>query len=298
MNASDSDLMRDYLLDSGYELGSSLDKSDIVIVNTCSVRENAEHKALSYLGRLEPLKKKNKDLKVIFAGCMAQRVGERIKKRFPIVDLIIGAKDIEHFPHIFDDFVSCHYKTPATAGRQIGNCRKQTAQGKVCEFVTIMRGCENFCSYCVVPLVRGNEHSRPKDDIIKDINMLAENGTKEITLLGQNVNSYRDGSGRKRKIYDFADLLAEVDGIKGIERIRFMTSHPKDLSGRLIHAISKLEKVCEHIHLPLQSGSDRILKLMNRKYTFSGYYKTVQRLRSGPGNQLYDRYSCRFSRRN
>lgn len=283
MNDADSDFMADHLLDSGLIAADSADKAGLIIVNTCSVRENAEHKAMSYMGRIAPLKNRNKNLKIIFAGCMAQRTGEHIKKRFPQIDLVVGAKDIEHFPRLVDSLLN---KGSAGKGKVASSRRKEIS--KVSELVTIMRGCENFCSYCVVPYVRGKELSRPAGEILSEVKKLAKDGAREITLVGQNVNSYRDSSGfgvrrsakkQGRKAYDFADLLAEVSEIKGIERVRFMTSHPKDLGGRLMNAIAGLGKVCEHLHLPLQSGSDRILKLMNRGYTFGEYLDVVRKLK-------------------
>ena len=278
MNAADSDFMADYLLDLGLEVAESADKAGLIIVNTCSVRESAEHKAMSYMGRIAPLKSKNKKLKIIFAGCMAQRTGEHIKKRFPEIDLVVGAKDIEHFPRLVDEIVaSKNFSKP-----------RPKPKTDVSALVTVMRGCENFCSYCVVPYVRGKELSRPKEEILAEVKKLAKAGAREIMLVGQNVNSYRDSNEfgvmssekrKRKKTYDFADLLADVNKIKGIERIRFMTSHPKDLNDALIDAMADLPKVCEHLHLPLQSGSDRVLKLMNRGYTFGEYLKLVNKLR-------------------
>ncbi len=287
MNAADSDLMADYLLNRGFSLTDDSEKADIIIVNTCSVRYNAEHKALSYLGRIVPLKKKNPKLNIIFVGCMAQRVGEQIKKRFPIIDLVIGAKDIEQFPLFFERLATGNQLPDTRHGGQtskkkgmgslaVTGTRLPVAggQSKVSACVTIMRGCENFCSYCIVPYVRGKEISRPPKEIITEIKKLVLSGTREVMLLGQNVNSYRDGN------TDFPRLLALVNEIGGIERIRFMTSHPKDLSDKLIDAIAELDKVCEHLHLPIQSGSDKILKIMNRKYTSSDYFKIIEKLKN------------------
>ena len=282
MNVSDSDYMADHLLDSGLSAAESADKAALIVVNTCSVRQNAEHKALSYLGRITPFKKKNKTLKIVFAGCMAQRVGEYIKKRFPEIDLVVGAKDIEHFPRLLDELLkgatgnrrNASSKTKAIQSQcGFGNRQTRIEKAPVSALVTIMRGCENFCSYCVVPYVRGKEASRPKNEIIAEIEALAVGGAKEIMLVGQNVNSYRDDK------TNFPKLLKLVNSVKGIERIRFMTSHPKDLDDELIDAMAGLDKVCEHLHLPLQSGSDRILKLMNRGYSFGKYLGLVNKLK-------------------
>jgi tRNA-2-methylthio-N6-dimethylallyladenosine synthase len=268
MNVADSDLMAVHLAELGMTRTDTADTADVVLINTCAVRDHAEHKVFSFLGRIEPLKKTKPGLLIIVAGCMAERLGAKLKRRFPIVDLVVGAKDIEHFPHYFDGITA----GKGNAGRLLGEGYRGLQAG-ISAFVTIVRGCENFCSYCIVPYVRGKEISRPADEILKEIRHLAERGTREVTLLGQNVNSYRDGS------TDFTGLLAMVSEVPGIERIRFMTSHPKDLSDRLIDALAMLPKVCEHLHLPLQSGSDGVLAAMNRRYTAGHYLSLIAKLR-------------------
>lgn len=278
MNVADSNLMAAHLEDRGMALTDSRENADVIILNTCSVRFHAEHKALSFIGRLKPLKLENPNLKIIVAGCAAQRMGKELKKRFPIVDLVIGAKEMDYvgeiiersFPNKLSDVTARSVHT-ALPSRQ-----KESA---AMAFVTIIRGCQNFCSYCIVPHVRGPEKSRPVQEIISEIESRAADGYKDIMLLGQNVNSY-NGKCESGEQIDFPGMLELINDIKGIERIRFMTSHPKDLSDRLINAIAELDKVCEHLHLPLQSGSDTILSAMNRKYTVADYCALVDKVRS------------------
>src|SRR3989339_322091 len=285
MNVADSNLMQAHFESLGMVQAKDLSDADTVVVNTCTVRDHAEHTAMSYVGRLKPFKNDNPNLKVILAGCAAQRVGENIKKRFPIIDLVVGAKNIENFKKEFNkicELDSCFRgndnKRAGDDSRHGKNEGKNRGKGNVCDFVTIMRGCENFCSYCIVPSVRGPELSRPFDEILSEIETRVKLGAKDITLLGQNVNSYR-GADKHGKKQDFASLLTKVNSVKGLDRIRFMTSHPKDLGQKLIKTIAGLEKVCEHIHLPLQSGSDRILKAMNRNYKTSDYLKIIDTIR-------------------
>ncbi|MBN1621754.1 MAG: tRNA (N6-isopentenyl adenosine(37)-C2)-methylthiotransferase MiaB [Endomicrobiales bacterium] len=270
MNVADSNLMANHLNALGLKSTDNKKEADIIIVNTCTVRDHAEHRALSYVGKIKDLKKRNPDLKIVVAGCVAERLGENIKKRFSYVDLVFGAKSIEGFDKVFDKLL----KSPSNPPLKKGEKEEFRNKINISKFVTIMRGCDNYCSYCIVPYVRGREKSRPINEIVYEITSMAENETKEVTLLGQNVNSYKSEGN------DFADLLSAVNNVKGIERIRYMTSHPKDLSDKLIDAMANLEKVCEHIHLPLQSGSDRILNLMNRQYTSEKYMKLVDKLKN------------------
>jgi tRNA-2-methylthio-N6-dimethylallyladenosine synthase len=274
MNAYDSGSMAAHLERCGFSPADEPGKADLVIVNTCSVRQMAEHKAASLLGRLSDLKEKRPELHVVLAGCMAERTRQSIRKRFPVVDLVVGATEVERFPELLAEIIAdLKPGTPSAA---------DTAHPTlVTSFVTIMRGCENFCSYCIVPFVRGKEQSRPAQEILTEIAARAQAGTREVTLLGQNVNSYHDGS------IDFPELLQRVNGVPGLERIRFMTNHPKDASDRLIDAMRTARKVCEHIHLPLQSASDRVLSAMNRRYTYDEYKARVDRVRRGvPGISL------------
>jgi tRNA-2-methylthio-N6-dimethylallyladenosine synthase len=290
MNVADSDSMAGHFAGIGMERASDVASADIIFVNTCSVRQQAEQRALSFVGRLEPFKRSNSRLKVVVVGCMAQREGQRLRKQLPIIDLVIGAKDIERFPEIIAAFLSQGTEEEPlrqepgdsrSRGLTGGTSDQANAHGRISAFVTIMRGCENFCSYCIVPYVRGPEKCRPAGDIIADINAKVRGGARDITLLGQNVNSYHsEGT-------DFSELLKLVNNIRGLDRIRFMTNHPKDLNDRLIDTVASLDKVCEHLHLPLQSGSDRVLASMNRRYTSADYRRIVDKLRKQiPGAAL------------
>ncbi|MHB9156171.1 MAG: MiaB/RimO family radical SAM methylthiotransferase, partial [Endomicrobiales bacterium] len=242
MNTADSDRMAGHLARRGMSLAAAMEEADLVIVNTCSVRQQAEHRALSLLGRLALLKKKKQGLKVIVAGCAAERLGKDLERRFPVVNLVVGAKSAPDFPGIFDEtFLDAPRQQECSAPRP-----EDGRPSPVSAFVTVMRGCENFCSYCIVPYVRGPETSRKADEVVRETGYLAARGTRDVMLLGQNVNSYRDGN------VDFSGLLEKINAVEGIARIRFMTSHPKDLSEKLIDAMAGLEKVCEHLHLPLQ----------------------------------------------
>jgi len=281
MNVADSRLFKEYLETCGYIQTEKLEDAKIIIVNTCTVRQHAEDRALSFIGELKKLKGKgiaspsarNDMPKIIVAGCVAERVGEQLKKRFPYIDLILSAKDVEFFPEIFEKtFGERENIKEMWVPRQ--KSRPPLIATPVSEFVTITRGCNNFCSYCIVPYVRGQEKYRPVEEILNEIKNLVEKGVKEVTLLGQNVNSYESNG----KI-DFADLLTKVNQIEGLKRIRFLTSHPKDFKDKIIDAVANLDKVCKHIHLPLQSGSNRILELMNRKYSIEYYFGLVEKIR-------------------
>jgi tRNA-2-methylthio-N6-dimethylallyladenosine synthase len=266
MNVHDSEKMLGILEESGYSETEDPLRADLVIFNTCSIRQKAEQKFYSELGRLKSHKKRNNGLKIAVAGCIAQHEGKNIFKRAPHVDFIFGPQNI----HILRDFASGSIipfsikDDPEIAKRNLPAKRQEGVKA----WVTIMYGCNNFCSYCVVPFTRGRERSRESENIYSEVSELAGKGYKEITLLGQNVNSYKSD-------IDFPGLLRKLDTIDGIKRIRFVTSHPKDLSGNLIDAMSELPKVCEHIHLPLQSGSTKILKDMNRGYSHEDYMKKV-----------------------
>jgi tRNA-2-methylthio-N6-dimethylallyladenosine synthase len=271
MNVSDSSLVAGTLESFGMLLAESEKEADVIVLNTCTVRFHAEHRALSYIGRLRPFKRIKPDLKIIVTGCVAQRMGLELKKKFQIVDLVVGAREIEHFEEIY---TSVFGTEGSGADKKFTHILPRAKESPVASFVTIMRGCNNYCSYCIVPYVRGPEISRPVKEIIDEIKSGLELGLQEVVLLGQNVNSYND-QGK-----DFTDLLEEVNKIDGLKRIRFMTSHPKDLSSKLIDSFGRLDKLCEHIHLPLQSGSDKILKAMNRNYTRDSYLKLIEELRS------------------
>ena len=270
MNVHDSEKMLGILDKEGYSQTDDPRKADLIIFNTCSVRQKAEQKFYSDLGRIKAYKKRSPTMRIAVAGCIAQQEGENILRKAPYVDFVFGPQNI----HLLRNLVSGRTASIATEDNpEIAktDLPVKRADG-VKAWVTIMYGCNNFCSYCVVPYTRGRERSRPTENILSEVKGLAEKGYKEVTLLGQNVNSYRSDT-------DFPGLLRRLDRVGGIERIRFVTSHPRDLSEELINAISELSKVCEHIHLPLQSGSNKILNLMNRGYTFEEYIRKVSKLR-------------------
>lgn len=277
MNEHDTERMLGILGLKGFFEVEEPRKAEIIIFNTCAIRQKAEHKFFSSLGRVKHLKRINPDLKIIVAGCVAQLIGEKILNFAPHVDYIIGPDNINSLLDIVDGKVSTRVLTkenPEVAKINLPVVRKDTVKA----WVNIIYGCNNFCSYCVVPYTRGRERSRSTESIINEIKTLAEQGYKEITLLGQNVNSYRDGE------IDFPELLRKINEIKGIKRIRFVTSHPKDLSKKLINTMATCDKLCEHIHLPLQAGSNKILKLMNRRYTYEEYLEKIHWLREAIPN--------------
>ncbi|MCK9554339.1 tRNA (N6-isopentenyl adenosine(37)-C2)-methylthiotransferase MiaB [bacterium] len=277
MNELDSEAMAGAMSELGYETVSSEKDADVIILNTCTVRDLAEKKALGKIGALKKLKDANKKLVIGVAGCLAQQRGEQLLRRFKHLDFTVGTREIDAIPELVAEAMAGRRQISRLCGRRkITEPAVYKRMHDVKAFVYVMRGCENFCSYCIVPYVRGHEVSRPSFEIIDEIKELSDSGYKEVCLLGQNVNSY--GRGLHEKI-DFTGLLEKIDKISGLERIRFMTSHPKDISDRLIRAVEALDKVCESIHFPLQSGSDKILKLMNRGYTYADYLKIVDKLR-------------------
>jgi len=284
MNVADSGSMAAHLDSLGMEEAFSESEAGVILLNTCTVRLDTEYRALSYIGRLSPRKKLDPELKIIVAGCAAQRLGGELKKRFPFVDLVVGARELDNFEELCCSVLKREKPAGEKSFRQITPRAKESPAAA---FVTIMKGCNNYCSYCVVPYVRGPERSRPADGIIAEIKAGLALGLREVVLLGQNVNSYKGPSEGGGKEPGFPQLLAEVNKIEGLERIRFMTSHPKDLSPELLACFGRLEKLCEHLHLPLQSGSDKILKAMNRGYTADGYLRLVDRIRAAaPGISL------------
>ena len=279
MNAKDSEKMTAILSYIGYE-ESEEPVADLVLFNTCTVRENANMKIYGRLGYLKNHKKKNPHMKIVLCGCMMQEADEveRVRKSYPFVDIVFGTHNIYKLAELLytqiqsDGRVMDVWEEAKEIIEDLPGKRKYSFKTGV----NIMFGCNNFCSYCIVPYVRGRERSREPEEIIKEIRGLVQDGVTEIMLLGQNVNSY--GKGLPQEI-TFADLLRKVNEIEGLERIRFMTSHPKDLSDDLIQAMADCEKVCSHLHLPLQSGSSRILKKMNRHYTKEDYLLLVKKIR-------------------
>jgi tRNA-2-methylthio-N6-dimethylallyladenosine synthase len=280
MNVYDSEKIVSDLALHGYEKTLSIESADLVVLNTCTIREKAEQKAFSFLGRLNKLKQKKSHLIVAVGGCVAQQEGKKLIKRAPVVDIVFGTHAIDRLPqHIKQIEDQRHRIIDVKMSETIQEknlFRKNRATENVSAFVTIMQGCENYCTYCVVPYVRGKEMSRQPGRIIEEIKYLVNEGVREVTLLGQNVNSY----GIKQGFCTFAQLLESINIIEGLSRIRFTTSHPKDLSIDLMNAFRSCEKLCKHIHLPVQSGSDRILQMMNRRYTRDDYLGKVEMLRN------------------
>ncbi len=279
MNEHDSERMLHLLEASSFREAKNPDQADLVLVNTCSVREKPEHKVYSALGRYRHLKEERGTI-IGVTGCVAQQEGERLLDRVPFLDLVVGTHALSSLPDLVrqvEDFGHRVCETGSTPGGDYLKTPLPEEQGKkVKSYVTIMQGCSRFCSYCIVPYVRGPERSRPGQEILEEIRELADRGVREICLLGQNVNAY--GKGLTDGL-DFPELLHRIDAIEGIARVRFTTSHPADLSDRLIEAFSELGSLCEHIHLPFQSGSDRVLKRMHRGYTRASYLEKVERLK-------------------
>lgn len=269
MNIHDSEKMLGLLSENGYSSTETPENADLIIFNTCAIREKAEQKFYSQLGRAKILKEINKDLKIAVAGCVAQDAKKRIFKKAPFVDYILGPQNI----HMLNDMLLKKQSIATEENHRIAlNEFSTKRQNKLKAWVSIMYGCNNFCSYCIVPYTRGREVSRPSSSIISEIRELARQGYQEVTLLGQNVNSYRSDIG-------FVDLLKQIDAIN-INRVRFVTSHPRDFSVDLINAIADLQSLCEHIHLPLQSGSDSVLKSMNRGYSYEEFLNKIELLRA------------------
>lgn len=279
MNARDSEKLVGILKVIGYKETDS-EKADFVVYNTCTVRENANLKVYGHLGLLSNYKKKNPEMKIAMCGCMMQEahVVEKIKKSYRFVDVVFGTHNIYKFAELLymrivkNAMIIDIWEDTTNIVEELPLERKFSFKSGV----NIMFGCNNFCSYCIVPYVRGRERSREPKDIINEIKMLSEDGVKEIMLLGQNVNSY--GKNLEEPM-SFAKLLEEIEKIEGIERIRFMTSHPKDLSDELIEVMAKSKKICRQLHLPVQSGSSRILKIMNRRYDKEHYLNLVEKIK-------------------
>ena len=282
MNEHDSETIAGMLQKKGCVETMSRDDSDITIINTCSVRENADKRFFGTLGQLKKHKEKNPEYVACVCGCMMQQqhIIDTIKSKYPWVDIIFGTHNIHRFPELLEKVYSEKKKIAETFedSDQIVEGLPAKRLYKHKSFVNIMYGCNNFCTYCIVPYTRGREKSRKPEDIVREITGLVADGVKEVTLLGQNVNSYR-GAGESGSECDFADLIYMINDIEGLERIRFMTSHPKDLSDKLIQAFVDCDKLCNYIHLPVQAGSDRVLSRMNRKYTREKYLEVVERLR-------------------
>ena len=283
-NEADSEKIAGMCLSMGYEICSEPALADLIMVNTCAVREHAEQKALSIIGQYKHLKAAKPDMLIGVCGCMVtqEHRKENIKHSYPYVDFVLGTSSLHRLPELIYTKMKkgkrlyCPEEKEYLVAEGLPICRESSYRA----WVSIMYGCNNFCTYCIVPYVRGRERSRRPEDIIAEVKGLVEAGYKDITLLGQNVNSYgKDAKSDDGEIYDFADLLADIDKIEGDYHIRFMTSHPKDASEKLIDVIASSKHVAHQFHLPMQSGSDRILKAMNRHYDTEKYLRTVNYLR-------------------
>ena len=280
MNVHDSEQMAELMQHAGYVATDNDKDADVIIINTCSVREKPVHKVVSELGRYRLQKAKNNSLVIAIVGCVAQQYGGKMLEQNSCLDIVIGTHNIHKLPEFVDAARAKRNRFSETQFHShTASLGIQTVPpaGAISAFVTIMQGCNNYCSYCIVPFVRGTERSRSSQEIIAEIEKLADSGIREVALLGQNVNSYGqwiDGN------ENFANLLRKISKISGIQRIRFTTSHPKDLSEELMRSFAEIEQLCRHIHLPFQSGSNRILTLMNRGYTSDEYHQKIVLLKS------------------
>ena len=291
MNARDSEFVAGLLIDNGFRLAESPEKADIVLFNSCSVRKHAEDRLFSNIGELADLKKKRPALIVGLIGCTAQSYRDNALQRAPLLDLVCGPGNEHELPGLITEILKnrCAIVAVDKSDDKRPEIFPRYRESAFKAFVSIGEGCDNFCSYCIVPYVRGRERSRDAKDIVREVRDLAARSFKEITLLGQNVNSYGRITSHKSLVtsHSFIRLLESLNTIDGIERIRFMTSHPKDAHAELFKAMRGLDKVCEHLHLPVQSGSDRILKLMNRKYTAKKYLRLIELYRKlVPGGSI------------
>ena len=275
-NEADSEKLRGYLVQSGYAIVKEAEGADVVIMNTCAIREHAEQRVFGNLGALTHTKRRHPEQKIFLCGCMAgeTKVSDRIKKSYPHVDGVFSTHHLWQFPEILYNVLTGHKRQFYIADEpgSIAEGIPQVRDSRLKAWVSIMYGCNNFCTYCIVPYVRGRERSRLMEDILTECRGLVESGIKDITLLGQNVNSYGKDLGLG---YDFSDLLEAIAAIDGDFRIRFMTSHPRDASQKLFDTMAKHEKIAKQLHLPFQSGSSRVLKAMNRHYDREKYLEAV-----------------------
>jgi len=284
MNENDSEYMLGQLIDLGYQRTKDIFQSKLILINTCCVREKVEQKIYSFLGKIKEIKEKNPEVLLGICGCMAQKEKDHIFQKIPYVNFIFGPSEIVNIKNIISELkinkkiLFFSEKSKEFYLNEIPIAR----ENRITALIQIMRGCNNFCSYCVVPYTRGREQSRNRIDIITEIKNLAKINYKEIILLGQNVNSY--GKDSPDSSEDFPKLLSQINKIEKINRIRFITSHPKDFNYNLIQAIKDNDKICEHIHLPIQSGSDKILKIMNREYDVAKYKAIIKEIRNNIDN--------------
>ncbi|MCE5334722.1 MAG: tRNA (N6-isopentenyl adenosine(37)-C2)-methylthiotransferase MiaB [Desulfobacteraceae bacterium] len=279
MNEYDSLRVQRLLAPLGYVTVDEIEDADVIFLNTCSVREKAEQKVHSFLGRLRRLKNRRPHLKIIAGGCVAQQLGEKLLSRFEHLDIVLGTRGIGSIARLLEEVLEGGPRVACLpeADPSLAPGEEAFAEGNISAPVTIMQGCNNYCTYCIVPYVRGPERSRPVGEILREIRSLEDSGVREILLLGQNVNSY--GRGLKDRA-TFVDLLRLIARETGVQRVRFTTSHPKDLTEDLMLCFAELGVLCKHLHLPVQSGSDRILSAMNRCYTAGDYLGKIRRLRA------------------
>ena len=285
MNVYDSDRMQDLMQAIGYEISNDVDDADMVIINTCHIREKASEKLFSDLGRIRPFKEKKqqqgKQMIVAVAGCVAQAEGEEIFKRSKIVDIIVGPESYQTLPDLVGKVIRDQKKQinlDFVANEKFDLLPQSKSNNSASAFITIQEGCDKFCTFCVVPYTRGSEYSRQIEKVITDVKNVVNNGVKEIYFLGQNVNAYH-GLDKNGNINNLAKLIDEASKIKGVERIRYTTSHPKDMDDDLINIHGDNQKLMPFLHLPIQSGSNSVLKAMNRKHSRQDYFKIIEKLR-------------------
>jgi|DewCreStandDraft_2_1066082.scaffolds.fasta_scaffold07003_4 tRNA-2-methylthio-N6-dimethylallyladenosine synthase len=282
MNLADSEIVLGIMKNHGYTLTDDASRADVILVNTCSVREHAEQRVIGRLSSFLRYKKRNPNLVIGVLGCMAERLKKRLIEEENLADIVVGPDEYRKLPQLVNDAFAGHKGIAVRLSKveTYDDITPLRTEG-ISAWITVMRGCDKFCTFCVVPFTRGRERSRPLKSIVKEVEMLSAQGYREVTLLGQNVNSYRDGD------YDFADLLSAVAQVDRNMRVRFTTSHPKDMSDKLIKTIAEHPNICNYIHLPVQSGSDRILQLMNRTYDRKHYLELVKKIRDTiPGVSL------------
>ena len=275
MNVADSEVVMGIMHSQGYRITRQVSQADVILVNTCSVRENAEQRIFGRLGHYRRYKHQNPGIVIGILGCMAERLRSKLMEEESVVDVVVGPDEYRKLPGLVESAAK------GTRGIAVKLSRVENYDDIVplrtegiCAWISVMRGCDKFCTFCVVPFTRGRERSRSVANAVREVGELSARGFKEVTLLGQNVNSYHDGE------YDFADLLASVAGVDQSVRVRFTTSHPQDMSDKLIETIARYDNICNYIHLPVQSGSDRILGLMNRTYSSEHYRNLVKRIKS------------------
>lgn len=283
MNENDSEHLAGQLQKMGYEYSEKMEQADLILINTCCVRESAEKKIYGKIGELKKLKAANPNLIIGIVGCMAQKDKDSLLKKAAHIDLVMGTHNLYQFTELVEKIRKSRERLVAVwdEAEKMSTEVPAIHKGNISAWVPIIYGCNNFCTYCIVPYVRGRERSRPLKDIVAEVEELGQAGFKEITLLGQNVNSYGKDS---EESCDFADLLAAVDQVENIERIRYMTSHPRDMNDKIINTIKNSHKICDHFHLPIQSGSDTILQKMNRGYTTEYYCGLVEKIRQAIPN--------------